>query len=158
MIIFIVVLLGTLTLAHHFQESVMERFALHGGSPGDAPPWYFITRDFAEGICSFGALFITLAIAGATWRWWPTYSGMMVWMSIIWNGGAILQSWIIYQSCPGILDGQRVTEKWLTFDSYINDSGIWASQIFVLIFAVLLSFLLRPAKRLGQSGHDPAST
>lgn len=158
MIIFFVVTLGTLTLAHHFQEPVMERFALQGGSPGDAPPWYFITRDFAEGICAFGALLLSLVIAGVTWRWWPSYSSMIVWMSIIWHGGALIQSWIIYQSCPGILDGQRVTERWPTFDSYISDSGIWASKISVLIFAVLLSFALRPLSRLGRSGDNSLAT
>ena len=154
MLIFFVVVVGSLKLAYYFEDSVMERFSLIGGSPGDEPPWYFITRDFAEGICAAGALLLCLVVAAVSGRWWPDSSNMMIWMSTLCHGGAIVQSLIIYLYCPGILDGRRVTERWHTFDSYLNDSGIWLGQVFVMIFAILLSFapwirgwLMRPKDR-----------
>lgn len=125
----------------------MERFALHGGSPGDAPPWYFITRDFADGICALGALLLSLLVAVVTWRWWPTYSSMMVWMSLISYGGDIAQSWIIHRACPGLLDGQRITSRWSTFDSYLNDPDISRAQTLVGLCGILLAIGLPLADR-----------
>jgi hypothetical protein len=143
MLILFVVVIGSLKLAYYFEDSVMERFSLIGGSPGEEPPWYFITRDFAEGICAAGALLSCLVVAAVSRRRWPDSSNMMIWMSVLWHGGAIVQSMIIYLYCPGILDGRRVTDRWHTFDSYLYDSGIWLSQTFVMIFAILLSFAPR---------------
>ena len=139
MLIFFAVAVGSLQLANHFQEPFMERFALQGGSPGDQPPWYFITRDFAEGICALGALSLSIVVAVITWRWWPSYSSMMVWMSFLWNGGHIAKSWIIGQSCPGLLEGQRITSRWHTFDSYLNDQGIARAQTLVWLSAIVIA-------------------
>ena len=125
----------------------MDHFALHGGSPGEDPPWYFITRDFAKSIGSSVALLLSLVVAAFTWRWWPTYSSMMVWMSVLWQGGDIAQGWIIYRSCPGLLDGQRNTSRWSTFKSYLYDAEIDQVRTYVLAGALLLSFTLPLADR-----------
>ena len=117
----------------------MEWLKLHGGSPGEEPPWYFITRDFAEGICASGALLLTLIVAVVTWRWWSSYSSMMVWMSLISYGGDIVRAWIIYQACPGIIDGQRITSRWLTLDSYLNDADISRAHTLVRLSGILLA-------------------
>ena len=147
MLIFFVVVIGTLHLAHHYREPVMERFALHGGNPGEQPPWYFITRDFAEGICSLGALILSVVVAAITWRWWPSYSSMMVWMPLLWHGGHVAQSWIIYQSCPGLLYGQRSTTPWQTLDSYLHDAGIERAETLIQWSAVILAAALPLADR-----------
>ena len=142
MFLFFVVVLGSLYMAHWFQEPVMQRFGLNGGSPGDAPPWYFITRDFAKGICSAGTLLLCLLVAVASWRWWPSYAIMMVWMPLLWQGQDVARSWIIYQACPGLLDGQRTTSRWPTFQSYLHDHDIAWVNILVMVGAILLSFIL----------------
>lgn len=142
MLVFFIVVLGSLYLAHYFQEPVMQRFALHGGSPGDSPPWYFMTRNFAEGICSAGALLLCLLAAVASWRWWPSYASMMVWMPLLLHGGNITRSWIIYQSCPGLLDGQRITSRWPTYQSYVQDHDIARANLLIMISAVVLALVL----------------
>ena len=145
--IFFVVMFASLYVADSFGESVMKRYGLYGGSPGDAPPWYFITRDFADGFGAVIALSISLVAAVATWRWWPTYAAMMVWMALLWHGGAIAQSWIIHQSCPGLIDGQRITTRWLTYDSYLHDAGIDRIKTLIRWSAVLLAVALPLADR-----------
>ena len=147
MLILFVVILGTQQLAFHFEKPVMEWLKLHGGIPGEDPPWYFITRDFADGICASGALLLTLIVAVVMWRWWPTYSIMMVWMPLISYGGDIGRAWIIYQACPGIIDGQRITSRWLTFDSYLYDADISRTHTLVRISSILLAIGLPLADR-----------
>ena len=147
MLIFFAVTVGSFYLASHFEEPVMERFALHGGSPGDQPPWYFITRDFAEGICALAALLLNLVVAVITWRWWPSYSSMMVWMSLLWDGGHIAKSLIIRQFCPGLLDGQRITSRWHTLNSYLNDQDIARAQTIVWFRDIVIAVALPLADR-----------
>lgn len=142
MFLFFIVVVGSLYAAYSFQELVMQWFGLHGGSPGDAPPWYFITRDFAQGVCSAGALLLCVLVAVAMWRWWPSYAGMLVWMPLLFLGQDVARSWIIYQACPGLLDGQRTTSRWPTVKSYLFDHDIARAKILVLIGAFLLSFVL----------------
>ena len=129
-------------LAHALQEPVMQRFGLHGGSPGDAPPWYFITQDFAKGICSAGSLLLCVLVAAVAWRWWPSYASMMVWMPLIWQGGDIARSWIIHQACPGLLEGGRMTTRWPTFMSYLEDLEIAHARTLVMVTALVLSLVL----------------
>ncbi|WP_395734856.1 hypothetical protein [Prosthecobacter sp.] len=142
MILFFVVVIGSQYLAHAFQEPVMQWLGLHGGSPGDEPPWYFITRDFAEGICSAGALLLCVLVAVVAWRWWPSYAVMMVWMPLMWHGGNIGRSWIIYQACPGLLDGQRITTRWLTSQSYTYDHDIAGAKTLGSVSGFLLAIVL----------------
>ena len=147
MFIFFVVILGTQQLAFHFKEPVMGWLNLHGGSPGEEPPWYFITRDFAYGICASGALLLSLIVAVVTWRWYPTYSSMMVWMPLISYGGAIEKAWLIHLACPGIIDGQRITSRWPTFDSYLYDEDISRAQTHFGLIGILLAVGLPLADR-----------
>lgn len=155
MFLFFMVVLGSQYLAHALQEPVMQWFALHGGSPADEPLWYSITRDFAEGICSAGALLLCVLVAVVAWRRWPSYALMMVCMPLVFHGGNIGRSLIIYQACPGLLDGQRITTRWLTTRSYTFDHDIaWAralgtvSGFLLALVLALVSYLVR--RRLGQ--------
>lgn len=147
MLTFFFVILGTQQLAFHFDEPVLEWLGLHSGSQEGEPPWYFITRDFADGICAFGALLLSLFFAVLTWRWWPTYSSMMVWIVLILYGGDIAQAWIIHQACPGLIDGQRITSRWLTFDSYTYDSDVFRARSLVRFACILLAIGLPLADR-----------
>ncbi|MFC5457319.1 hypothetical protein ACFQDI_20790 [Prosthecobacter fluviatilis] len=148
MILFFVVVVGSYRLANALREPVMQHFSLHGGSPGDAPPWYFITQDFAAGVGGAVALLLCLLAAVPMWRWWPSYAPMMVWMPLLWLGGGIAQSWIIFHACPGLLQGQRVTSRWPTFDSYLNDPGIAQANSLVMGGALAMALLLP------QAGHQ----
>jgi hypothetical protein len=145
--VFFAMTVGSICLAHYLKGPVMDHFALHGGSPGEDPPWYFITRDFAKSIGSSVALLLSVVVAAFTWRWWPTYSSMMVWMSVLWQGGDIAQGWIIYRYCPGLLNGQRNTSRWTTFKSYLCDAEIDQVRTYVLAGALLLAFTLPLADR-----------
>jgi len=147
MFVFFAVTVGSIFLAYYSMGPVMDHFALHGGSPGEDPPWYFITKDFAKSIGSAVALLSSLVVAAFTWRWWPTYSSMMVWMPVLWHGGDIAKGWIIYKSCPGLLDCQRNTSRWSTFNSYLYDAEIDQVRTYVLAGALLLSFTLPLADR-----------
>ncbi|WP_035613655.1 hypothetical protein [Haloferula sp. BvORR071] len=143
MIIFLVTMLGTQQLSFSLREPVMNWLALHDGSPGQEPPWYFINRDFAEGICSSAALALSLLVAALSWRWWPDMAKMMTWFSLISNGGNVAKGWVIYRYCPGLADGQRSTTRWPSFDSYLNDPLIHRLQSMVL-WGTMLFFVVLP--------------
>jgi hypothetical protein len=68
-------------------------------------------------------------------------------MPVLWHGGDIAKGWIIYKSCPGLLDGQRNTSRWSTFNSYLYDAEIDQVRTYVLAGALLLSFTLPLADR-----------
>lgn len=142
MLVSLVVLIGSFYAAHALREPVMQWLGLHGGSPGDAPPWYFITQDFAQGICSGGALVLSLLVAAVMWRRWPSHAVMLVWMPLLWLGQDVARSWIIHQACPGLLDGQRSTTRWPTFQSYLDDPDIAGANTLVMAGALLLSVVL----------------
>jgi hypothetical protein len=61
--------------------------------------------------------------------------------------GDIAQAWFIHQACPGLIDGQRTTSRWLTFDSYLYDSDISRAQSLVLFGGILLAIGLPLADR-----------
>lgn len=139
LLLFFTVVLGSQYVANGLRGPVMKWLALHGGSPGDAPPWYFITQDFAQGIGSAAAILLCLLAAVVVWRWWPDYAAMMVWMPVLFLGGHVWRSWIIYQACPGLLEGQRVATHWPTFDSYLHDAETAHAEMVVRVGAVGLA-------------------
>lgn len=149
-----VTVIGTMILAHRLEEPVMNWLSLNGGGPGDEPPWYFITNHFVRGVCSLAALVVSLICAAVAWKKWPDSAGMMVWMPVLWHGGNIAESFIILRYCPGLLEGQRNTDRWPTFMSYLEDPLIDTTRSFILIgtligvFAVpLLIRLLRKQRK-----------
>ena len=149
-LIFFFVQLGSLLLPQYFQDPVMRWLALNGGRFGEEPPWYLITRDFAEGICGAGALLLCLGVAVALWRWWQIYAIMLVCMPLMYHGGNIARSWIIYQACPGLLDGERTTSRWLTFHSYLYDPQIAQARNLLLGAGFLLALVLVAASSYFQ--------
>ena len=157
MLIFFVVLLGGMLISFALQQPVMEWLSLTDGRPGQEPPWYFINRDFAEGICAAGALVLSLTVGVVVWRWWPIYAAMIIWMSLIWLGGHVAKAFIIFQHCPGLLDGQRNTTRWPDFESYINDPLIDGWQIGVILGSFLLSFVMARAGRKRQAAQVASS-
>ena len=76
------------------------------------------------------------------WRWWPSYAAILVWMPLLSLGQDVARSWIIYQACPGLLDGQRTTSRWPTFQSYLYDHDIERVDTMIMVGAVLLSVIL----------------
>lgn len=143
MLLFLGVMIGSMLVVPVLQERVMQPFSLHGGSPGDAPHWhYFITRDFAKGIGSAAVLLLCVLAAAATWRWWPDYAGMMVWMPLIFLGGDAWRSWIIHQAWPGLLEGGRMATRWPNFESYLHDHEIAQAEMLVRVTGLALAGLL----------------
>lgn len=154
-VIFFVVMVGSLYLSDYFDEPIRNNYGLHGTGPEQSPPWYFITRDFADGFGALIGLSVCLVTAVFVWRWWPSYASMMVWMAILWHGGHIAQSWIIYQACPGLLDGQRTMTRWPTLDSYLDDKAIDRARSVIRWSAVLLAVVLPMADRLVRRKLNP---
>lgn len=142
MVFFFATIIGTMHLAHRFEEPVMNWFSLKGGTPGDEPPWYFITDHFARGVCSLGALVVSLICAAVAWKKWPQSAGMMLWMPFLWHGGNIAESFIILHYCPGLLEGQRTTDRWPTFMSYLEDPLIESAHTTILIGTLVMAFAL----------------
>ena len=71
----------------------------------------------------------------------------MVWISLISYGGDIGQAWIIYRVCLGLIDDQRITNRWLTFDSYLYDADISRAQTVVAFAGIWLAIGLPSADR-----------
>ena len=54
---------------------------------------------------------------------------------------------MIYRVCPGLIDGQRITNRWLTFDSYLYDADMSRAQTVVVFAGILLAVGLPLADR-----------
>lgn len=148
MVFSFVTLIGFMYLAHHFEAPVMRWLSLDNGTPGEEPPWYFITRDFAKGLCALGALLLSIVGSAFAWKKWPVSAAMMIWMPMIWYGGHIARSWIILHHCPGLLEGQRTTARWPTFASYLSDPLFESARTTILVGTFVMAFALPPLFRL----------
>ena len=120
---------------------------------GDDPPFYFIRQDFVQGICLGISGFLGLAVGAFCWKRYPIYSGMIVWMSILWTGGALAKSIIILIKTNDILSPTTSESSWQTFEEYLNDPVILVSQGAVMILALAVAFLSRPSKRKRAVKH-----
>ena len=142
MIFFFVITFGTLRLAHRLTEPIQTKLGLVGAQIGKNPPWYFIHRDFAEGVSSGIVLLIAWTLAVIFWRRFRPYSSMCIWMPWIWLGGKIANAIIIHRECPGLLDGGPATTSWQTFDSYLEDPEVAFFRTAVLWSGVAMSLVL----------------
>ena len=105
-------------------------------SPADAIPWYFIHRDFVDGVCSgIGWLFV-LIVAVSYWNKFRNYSFMVVWMSTMTMGYDVYKAIIIYLSCDNLFNVEQAATIWQTFDEYTHyamfDHQAWLATIFIL--------------------------
>lgn len=142
MLLSLITVPGSIYAAYELEAPVMKWLALDGHSPAEDVPWYFLTQDLAGGICSLGALVLSLLIAAISWRKWRDYAEMITWMSLVYHGGNILKGLVILYYCPGLLEGQRNTTRYLTFDSYISDWLIRGVTLLTPLVVVIVSIAL----------------
>lgn len=142
MIFMFVVTLGAQQIACQMQEVVQARLGLVWARIGEAPPWHYIHRDFAQGVSSGGALLLAWTAALLFWKRLQPYSSMCVWMPWFWLGGHVAKACIIFRECPGLLDGGSATTSWKTFDTYIDDPDIAFSHSAVLWSGMAMSIAL----------------
>jgi len=92
--------------------------------PSADPPWYFIRSDFVEGVAASAGLVALLVAAFAVWPLSRMYAWMLVWMNLMFHGGRLMQSAIIYLRCPHFLSPTHAVSAWPTFDDYLSDPVI----------------------------------
>ena len=107
--------------------------------PGGDPPFYFIRRDFIQGICMAASQLSVLFVCFVFMKRHPLYSWMTIGMSIIFCGGSIAKLIIIYFKTSNILTPQLSESSWNTFRDYINDPIIWISQGATLFLGLTIS-------------------
>ena len=152
---FVVVLVATLgatQISFYCTEPIQSYLGLNSHDMSGDPPWYFIEHDFAQGVGSIAGLVLAWTIAAVSWRYLiKDFAAMMIWMA--WNSEArrVWQSWVIYQSCPGLLSGGERSSRWTTFDSYLHDTRItWGTYaVFATTLVLAMAFAIL-AKRQQQ--------
>jgi hypothetical protein len=117
------------------------------GSPGDSPPFYYLREYCVQGVCAGVALLLALTLSGLTWRRYPLYSGMCLWMAWLWFMPRIVDAVIIYSRCSHLMDVQRAASGWNTLHEFLNDpfrrAAYWATVLPTLPLALFLSWRAR---------------
>lgn len=122
--------------------------------PGSNPPFYFIRNDYISGIFLGASELLILIVAGLSWKRYPIYARMVLWMGILWTGGSIVKSVIIAFHTTNILSPLLSESLWQTFNDYLHDPVIWISQGIVIFTALAIAFITRPRKG-SQQGVAP---
>ena len=127
-----------------FQQYVGHALAVPDTAlPGDSPPFYFIRHDFVRGVCAGIAALLSFVLVAATWKRFPHYSGIALFMSWLWLMPHVCDAWMIYWRCPHLLDAHKAASAWNTFDEYLNDplrqAVKWGNLLFAVALAVVLS-------------------
>lgn len=65
------------------------------GRPGENPPFYFIRRDFVDGICAGVAELLAFVLAAATWKRFRQESIFILWFTWLWLSPSISEACII---------------------------------------------------------------
>ena len=100
------------------------------------PPFYWIRHDFIDGICAAVGLLVALAVSTMTWKYSPTFSHMMQWMSLHWLGSHVAESIYIWVQCDNLLT-EKATCPWPTFDAYRGDPFRWLVKGIALAVALV---------------------
>ena len=120
-----------------------QMFGVRGDSPGIDPPWYYIRRDFIEGICmTFGAI-LSFTIAGLTWKSYKLYAWMGIWFTLLWYGPAIWKASVISLRTGHLFDPTLAQTSWADFKTYSSDLLISIGRIAIYVMVLTLSFLTR---------------
>jgi len=93
--------------------------------PGENPPFYFIRRDFVDGICASAAAILMLALSACTWRFYRLESAFVVFLAGLMCAPAIEDVLIISVRCHDLLDARRATSDWATLKEYLYDPFRW---------------------------------
>jgi len=113
-----------------------------GGGPGDDRPFWFLRRDFLDGICAATGMLLATVLVAVTSSFNRRASFQAFFMAWIWCMPGTLRGLIIWWRCPHLMDPQRAVSAWATFDQWINDPliaiAMWGSLLFAL--AIVLAF------------------
>ncbi len=111
--------------------------------PGDSPPFYFIREHFVRGVCAGVAVLLSFVLVAVTWKRFPHYSGITLWMSWLWLMPHVCEALMIYGRCPHLLDANKAASAWNTDDEFLNDplrrAVEWGNLLFAVAMALVLS-------------------
>ena len=107
---------------------------------GGEPPWYFIRRDFFDGLCLLLGMLMMVTVGAAAW--WRNRSPVSSWLYMIflWMLPHGILSVAIYLRCDHFFDYSSAVCPWPTFEAYSalkNQLLFGALGAAVLLFAVL---------------------
>ncbi|HSS76496.1 MAG TPA: hypothetical protein VLV54_07085 [Thermoanaerobaculia bacterium] len=117
------------------------------GPPGDERPWYFLRNDFVAGASLAGGLAVCLVIAFLAQNRYPANANALLWLSILWSGGAAWKATVIWMGSKDLMNPALATTRWPNSKAYFGDPVIWAGQI--LVWGGVILFAQRRLRNVG---------
>ena len=151
MVLYVVIYILCTNLSIYFSQML----EIPSGSPGITPPWYFIRRDFIEGICMMFGAILCLTIGSLTWKSYKIYAGIGIWFTLLWYGPNIWKTFVISIRTDHLFDPTLARTSWADFKAYLNDPFIRVGQNVILVAVLLLGFLAR--RILGASTQSTSN-
>ena len=87
-------------------------------NPGSNPPWYFIRRDFFQGVGCFAGFIVMLGFLVFTWRRYRPANVPILAITCIQMIPGIFKSVAIYSRCTNFFDYSRAICYWPNFNAY----------------------------------------
>ena len=109
-------------------------------NPGANPPWYFIRRDFFQGIGSLVGFITMLGFLVFTWRRYRAANIPILAITCIEMIPSIVKSVLIYSRCTNFFNFNHAISYWPTFNAY-SPSSVYFNFIGLLV-AVGLAILI----------------
>lgn len=110
-----------------------------GDSPGSNIPWYFIRRDYVEGIV-MGVGGLSCVLVGlAFWRLYKSNAGILIAQSIIWFGTSVWRAFVIALRSDHVLSPTLAKTAWSSFKAYEDDPLFWRGWTVLFTAAMLLT-------------------
>lgn len=151
-------------LAGELSRYALERFGFPSDRPGDSPPWYFIRRDYIDGIVMGGIGLLCILIGVLALRHFRIFAEMLIWQTLLSFGGSVWQTMIILLRSDHVMDRALASTTWQSFDAYIADPLLWRGKmvLYILVGIVVLATLASPSawRVLPQGGkalNEPGS-
>lgn len=134
-------------LAGELSLYAFERFGFPSDRPGDSPPWYFIRQDYIEGIIMGGIGLLCILIGVLALRRFRVFAGMLIWQTLLWNGGSAWKTLVILLRSDHVMDPAAASTAWSSFDAYIADPLYWRGKmvLYLLVGIVVLATSASPS-------------
>lgn len=118
-----------------------ELSGLNPFSPGHKPPFYFLQRDWVEGVVMVLPLLIACVLAGAYYRRAPVYAIIAVTQSFLQYGTKIAVAVVIGLKTSHLFTPGASTSDWPTLAAYHSDPWIWGSKLAVYTVVLIIAFV-----------------
>ena len=112
-------------------------------NPGANPPWYFIRRDFFQGVGCLAGFITILGFLVFTWRRYRLANVPILAFVCIQLVPGVVNGILIYSRCTNFFDFNRAISYWPTFKAYLPSSVHFnliglavAVALVILIFAI----------------------